>query len=58
MRNEDKRRLGKAWRKRLEAALDTLIDAEGALKDVGCRDASLADVCEAIRNALDSEEGE
>jgi len=53
MRKEDLHRLGRNWRRRLEAAKGTLIDAEGLLKDLGCRDDSLSDVCEKLRQALE-----
>ena len=45
-------RLGPHWKRRLENAKATLIDGEGLLKDMGCRDSELAGVCEAIRNAI------
>jgi len=56
MRKEVTKRLGTQWKRRLKAAKYTLIDAEGILKDQGCPDSSLADVCEALRNAIDAGE--
>lgn len=43
--------LGPHWRRRLDNALGTLIDAEGVLKTLrrGNFDSSLSDVCDALR---------
>lgn len=48
----DTSRLGKNWKRRLENAKATLIDAEGLLKDMGCQDFALHGVCEAIRESI------
>ena len=57
--SEDYKRLGKNWRRRIEAALYTLIDAEGALHDFapsGMIGGSLAEVCDGLR-AIEQADG-
>jgi len=54
---EDRKRLGPQWRRRLEACLDTLIDGEGIVyREKGPNGThNLAEVCDAIRNALEDD---
>lgn len=52
----DHRRLGRHWRQRVEAALFTLIDAEGALyvhSPSGTIGGSLNEVCDGLRAIRD-----